>query len=237
MKKYVLGIIAGIIVVNFNGCTPVPRQDQEITTGCQFAREQTSDGLRATCSVTGMPVNVLIDPMNSANRTCSVTSVSLYNQHISMSATLIYGENNEDDNSLVRVGVNIENGNHSANVAKSSAILSSCTETIGPIANISTSFSGKQVVYIDKTKNPMCVYQSRYDGITFFQTGTETLTGIGGDLSSVTRVATEEAIARQIDLEAARAVNRLLGLGSNLNDTFVARSGRCQNDYRTFNGN
>ena len=236
MKKYVLGIIAGIIVVNLNGCTPLPRPDQSVTTECQFAREQTSDGLRATCSVTGSPTNVLIDPMNSANRNCSVTSVSLYNQHISMSATLTYGENNEDGDYLVRIGVDIENGNHTANAAKS-VVLSSCTETIGPIVNIETSFSGKHIVYIDKTKVPMCVYQSRYNGITFSQTGTESMTGIEGDLSFATKAATEEAIARQIDLEAARAVNRLLGLGSSLNDAFEARSGRCQDDYRIFNGN
>jgi len=235
MKKWVQGVIAGVALLVVTGCTPTPRPSNEVSAGCEFAPNQTSTDLRMNCTVTGTPANVLIDPINPKNSSCGLTSFSLYDQMLTSPATFIWGENDDDSDARVRIGIIVKASTHTAHLAKSTG--NSCENISGPVVNLATSFSGKHVALIDKGQTPMCVFQSRYKGATFTQTGTEGITGIGGNISFATQTATEDAIARQLDLEAARAVNRLLGLGSSLDAAFEGRSGRCPNDYRTFEGN
>lgn len=235
MKRWVQGIITGVAILTAAGCTPTPSPSGGVSAGCVFAPDQTSNELRMNCTITGTPANVLIDPINPENRACGLTSFSLYDQALTAPATFIWGEGGDDGQYRVRIGVVIGTSNHTAHLAKSSGL--SCESIIGPVVNLATAFSGRHTALIDKGQIPMCVFQSLYTGATFTQTGTENLTGVGGDLSFATQKATEEAIAQQLDLEAARAVNRLLGYGSSLDAAFDGRSGRCPNDYRPFDGN
>ncbi|VAW85214.1 hypothetical protein MNBD_GAMMA18-910 [hydrothermal vent metagenome] len=234
MKKWTQSITAGVAVLVVAGCVSTPTPDGGVSTGCVFATNQTSNDLRMDCTVTGAPANVLVDPINSANRSCALTSFSLYDQTLTAPVTFIWGENGVDDIGRVRIGVIVDTSNHTASFAKSTGF--SCESIIVPVFNLSTSFSGRHVAFIDKEQTPKCVFRSRYTGATFTQTGAESLTGVGGDLSFATQAATEDAIARQLDLEAARVVNRLLGFGSSLDDAFEGRSGRCSGDYQVFEG-
>lgn len=234
MKRWAQEVIAGFAILAAVGCTPTPPPGDAVSAGCVFASNQTSTDLRMNCTVSGSPANVLIDPLNPENRSCGLTSFSLYDQDLAAPATFIWGENGDDGTARVRIGVIVDTSTHTARLAKSTGF--SCESISGPVVDLSTTFSGRHVALVDKGQTPMCVFQSRYTGAAFTQTGTESLTGVGGDLSFATQVATENAIARQLDLEAARAVNRLLGLGSSLDTAFENRSGRCPNDYRTFEG-
>ncbi len=234
MKTWISGLMAGGALLVIAGCTPTPQPGGGVTAGCAFAPNQNSTDLRMNCTVTGSPANVLIDPLNAANRSCALTSFSLFGQTLTAPATFIWGENGDDGSARVRIGVIVGASTHTGRLAKSTGF--SCESTTGPVINLTATFSGRHVALIDKGRTPMCVFQSRYTGASFNQTGTESFTGIGGDLSFATRAATDEAIARQLDLEAARAANRLLGLGSSIDAAFESRSGRCANDYRAFEG-
>ncbi len=234
MRGQIQVITAGVALLAVIGCTPTPQPGGQVTSECVFAPDQTSNDLRMDCTVTGSPANVLIDPVNPTNRSCALTSFSLYDQMLTAPATFIWGENGDDGQARVRIGVIVNGSTHTAHIAKSTGF--SCENTSGPVVSLSTSFTGRHVALVDKGQTPMCVFQSRYSGESFTQAGTEDFTGIGGDLSFATQTATEDAISRQLDLEAARAVNRLLGLESTLDAAFEGRSGRCSDGYQTFEG-
>ncbi|MFN3288629.1 MAG: hypothetical protein ACK40H_09275, partial [Sphingomonadaceae bacterium] len=114
--------------------------------------------------------------------------------------------------------------------------------TIGPIAAVTTSFGGRHIALIDKGRHialidkgrtPMCVFQSRFDPAGFTQT---IAAGLSIDASAVTRASTLASIARQLDLEAASAANRLLDQAGSMDAAFRARFGRCPGDHATFVG-
>ena len=96
----------------------------------------------------------------------------------------------------------------------------------------STTFAGMHTALIDKSKTPMCVFQSRYTPASFSQ-----VIGSGGpNVAFATQKATDAAIARQLDLQAARTVNGLLSPNADLTGSFVTNSGRCHGDYQPFTG-
>jgi hypothetical protein len=231
---WILWGIASFALMVVAGCTPTPQPRGGVTTGCEFPQDQTSTELRVNCTVISSPTNVLIDPLDSANRSCSLSSFSLFSQALAAQATFIYGEDNGEWAEIVQIGVIVGESTHRGRLAKSSGF--SCESTSGPIVDLTTIFSGRHKAFVNKVQVPRCVYRSRYTGETFKQTGVENFTGIGGNLSFAMRAATEDAIAKQLDLEAARAANRLVGLGSSLDAAFEGRFGRCADDYRTYEG-
>lgn len=229
-----------LILISIVSCTPLPPSGEgtsggRISTACTFPQNASTSDLRMNCTITGAPENVLVDPANASNHLCAPTSFSLFSQTLTApETTLIWGESGDDGAARVRIGVVVANSTHTGKLAKSFGL--SCESTIQPVADLTTNFSGRHVALIDKGKTPMCVFESRYTGENFAVTATESLSGVGGDVSVVTRGAVENAIARQLDLEAASAVNRLLGMGNRLDAAFRRRAGRCPNDYTTFQG-
>jgi hypothetical protein len=99
---------------------------------------------------------------------------------------------------------------------------------------IMTTFSGTHVALIDKTRNPMCVFQSKLTLPTFNQT---IQAGLPLDISGITKNAVQGAIEKRIDFELAKAVNGLLNSSANLTGRFTDDSGRCHNDWQPFTGN
>lgn len=213
-------------------CTPTPQPDGGgVNANCAFAADQTSQDLRMTCRVSGAPGNRRINPVSGGGG-CAYDSVSLFDQAVAANVTAIYGENGDDSAARVRIGTIVAaGGSHTGKVAKSAG--NNCDSTFGPVADIATSFGGRHVALIDKSRTPMCVFQSRYTESDFSQTFSLVL---AVDPSVATRQATVDAIHRVLDLEAARAVNRLLAPNANLGGEFAARAGRCENDWTSFTG-
>jgi hypothetical protein len=213
-------------------CDPTP-QSGTPTTGCQFAAQQTSQGLRMNCTVTGQLPNALIDPLNPTNTSCAPASVSLFSQTVNVPIAVIYGENGDENSDRVRLGASVMPSTHSAKLAKAAG--NSCDSTIGPIVDVGTAFAGRHIALVDKSQTPACVFESRLDLTTFNQTVSA---GLNLDVSAATRETVREQLAKRLDLELASAVNRLLQPSSNIAaSAFRARAGRCINDYREFAGN
>ncbi len=221
-------------------CTPTPAPGGGVpVTGCGFAAQQGAIGLTMDCTVTGDLPNMLIDPGDSTNAGCAPASLSLFSQTVNVPIRVVYGENGDDSNARVRLGAMIPRaaGNplatHAGRLAKAAG--PNCTGIIGPTVPVTTSFGGRHIAIVDKGPNPMCVFQSRLDLAPYNQAIGP---GLGLDVSSVTRTAVRNALARRLDLELARAVNRLLRPAANTNAAgFVERAGRCLNDHREFVGN
>lgn len=201
------------------------------TTGCALAPNQTSNGLRMDCRVSGPLPDMLIDPLDSANTRCRAWSVSLFNQTINVPIRVVYGENGDESNEHVRLGATLPGGTHRARAAKSFG--ENCSGTIPPVATLNTRFAGRHIARIDKRGARACVFESRLRLNSYRQT---TTVGLGVDTTATSRPGVSDALERRLDLELARAVNRLLKPDANVNaSAFVNRSGRCA-DYRRFSG-
>jgi len=182
------------------------------------------------CTVSGPLPNRLIDPTNSANSRCELSSFSLFGQTVNAPIGVIYGENGDETDEHVRLGARLR-GTHAARLAKSAG--ENCGATFGPVARLNTSFAGRHIARIDKMPARACVLDSRLDLDRYDQTTTLALSID----TSATRETVRDALARRLDLELATAVNRLLRPNLNVNArAFVNAAGRCPG-YRTFSGN
>jgi len=213
-----------------------------VATNCALSANQSSQELSVDCTITGALPNALLDPFNAANTACTPLSVTnpgsndlrdaglltLSSQTLSAPATLIYGAQGDDNEGRVRIDINLGTSTHTAQLGKTPPDCSVPTANFA----VTTTFAGTHVALVDKSQTPMCVFESRYTPTSFSQT-----IGPGGpDAAVATRASTEAAIARQLDLQAARTVNGLLAPNANLTGGFVSRSGRCDGDYQPFGG-
>jgi hypothetical protein len=215
-----------------SGCTETPEQPEGgVQSACSILPGQAGPGLTLACEIEGTPANALVNPVNPADSSCSLLSFTLFEQELTAEATLIYGENNEDWNDAVRIGAIIASGQHSGRLAKSAG--AECGATLPPVVQVTTTFAGRHTAFVDKTANPMCVFRSRLDLSSFAQT---VGVGLDVDVSLATRSGTETAIARQMDLEVARAVNGILNPSAVFTTAFEGRAGRCLGDYEPFTG-
>lgn len=231
MRDTILAAVLGTALLLW-ACDPTPQAGTP-STGCQFAAQQASQGLRMNCTVTGQLPNTLIDPLNPSSANCALASVTLFSQTVNAPIAVVYGENGDENSDRVRLGASLTSGTHSAKLAKAAG--NACELTVGPIVDVSTAFAGRHVALIDKTQTPACVFESRLDLSTFNQTISA---GLSIDVSVATRDTVRKQLARRLDLELASAVNRLLQPASNVTaSAFVNRAGRCPNDYREFTGN
>jgi hypothetical protein len=241
-------VCSTLSLVSLAGCTPgatpapTPTPTASTTTNCALAPGQTTQGLRVNCTVTATLANALLDPVDSTNTSCTPFNpnptasndlrdarlVTLSGQTLSAPVTLIYGAQGDDNSERVRVDINLGSSTHSAMLGKTP------TDCSVPTVNfpVTTTFAGMHVALIDKTKTPMCVFQSRYTPASFSQ-----VIGPGGpNVGAVTQASTEAAIARQLDLQAAKTVNGLLNPSANLGGAFATNFGRCDGDYQPFTG-
>lgn len=207
-------------------CNPTPPSGGGAATGCAFAPNQTANGLRLNCTVTGPLPNMRIDPFVSGNAPCGINSWTIFSQTVNTPMVAIYGENGDDDNARVRVGVTLGPGTHTGKIGKDN-FTNNCATTTPPL-DIMTSFAGTHVALVDKGRNPMCVFESRLVLSSFNQT---LGVGVPVDISGMTKNSTQDALQKRIDLEVAKAVNGLLSPAS-----VVGTSGRC-NDWQPFTGN
>jgi hypothetical protein len=224
-----------LVICSFTvtGCHPTTGGGGTPTTSCRLAPVQNGNGLGMSCSINGPIRNLRVDPLTSGNAACGITSFSVFQQTVSTPIVAVYGQNGDDNSERVRVGVTLGPGTHAGKLAKDNA-LDNCATTIDPTLAISTSFAGTHVALVDKTRSPVCVFQSRLTLTSFQQT---IAVGVPADISGMTRKATQESLEKRIDLEVARAVNGLLrSSGPPLSDADVERSGRCDGDYRAFTG-
>jgi hypothetical protein len=213
-----------------------------LATNCALSPNQSSQQLSVDCTISGRLPNALIDPFDSGNTDCTPLNVAnpgrndprdarlatLSSQSLSIPVTLLYGAQGDDNSERVRIDINLGTSTHMAQLGKTP------TDCSVPTVNVpvTTTFSGMHTALIDKTQTPMCVFESRYTPASFSQT-----IGSGGpDAAIATRQSTEAAIARQLDLQAARTVNGLLAPNADLTGGFVTRSGRCNGDYAPFDG-
>jgi hypothetical protein len=207
---------------------------------CALSPNQTGDGLQVDCTVTGSPDTLFVDPLDSRNTDCMPLNpdvfanppndlrdarlFTIFNQTLNVPVRIIYGENGDESPSRVRIGIRVNPSTHNASVGKTPPDCSLPTDTFP----LTTQFSGQHVALIDKQQTPACVFQSAYTTATFTQT-----VGSGGpDIGAASRSRIENAIARQLDLEAARVHNRLLQPDADLGGAFERRAGRCEDDYR-----
>lgn len=230
-------LLALALALGTAACTPTPQAGgggggNGVNAACSFAPNQTSQDLRMNCTVSGSPPNRLLNPASGGSG-CKFESLSLFGQTVSAQATFIYGENGDENSGRVRIGVRVADGaSHGGRLGKSAG--DGCSQTVGPIVTVDTRFGGTHVALVDKGQIPMCVFESRFSPSAFTQTVSA---GLSVDASAVTRDASVDAIARTLDLEAARAVNRLLAPSATLDAAFVARAGRCANGWQAFTGN
>lgn len=222
---------AVVVAVSVPACTPTPAPGGGVATGCAFAPNQTSQDLRMNCTVTGSPANRLINPVTGGSG-CAVDSLSLFQQTLTATATFIYGENGDENSGRVRIGAIVNQGStHGGRLAKSVGF--DCASTIEPVATVSTTFGGTHVALVDKSRTPKCVFQSRFSDSQFNQALS---VGFTVDPSVATKDATINAITRALDLEAATAVNNILGTGGSMNAEFRRNAGRCDGDWQPFTG-
>lgn len=224
----ILSLCVLVAIVFVSSCNPTPQPNNPAATGCAFAPNQNANDLRLNCTVQGDIGNLRVDPFVAGNAPCGLNSWTIFNQTINTPMVAIYGQNGDDSDSRVRVGVTIGPGTHSGKIAKDNPT-DNCNTTVGAQFDINTSFAGTHVALVDKGRNPMCVFQSRLDLTTFTQTLTA---GVPLDISGMTKDSTRDSLHKRIDLEVARAVNRLLRPNAN-----VGNSGRCPNDWTPFTGN
>jgi hypothetical protein len=226
-------MISLVVLPFLPACTPTPTPGGgATTTGCGISPQQGGNGLGMDCTVTGGLPNMLIDPANSSNSSCALTSFSLFGQTVNAPIHVIYGENGDDNDARVRLGATINGATHSGSLAKSAV---GCGGTVGPVANVTTNFGGRHIALIDKGRSPMCVFQSRLDVMPFNQSIS---LGFNVDVSSVTESSVRRALERRMDLELATAVNRLLNPSADVTAAgFVNGAGRCPGDYQPFVGN
>lgn len=217
-------------------CTPTPPAGGGggggggVNSNCAFSATQTSQGLRMDCGVSGSPPNRLLNPTGGSG--CKFESFSLFGQAVSANATFVYGENGDESASRVRIGAVVNDGaSHSGQLGKSAG--DNCSQTVGPIVSVNTAFGGTHVALIDKMQTPMCVFQSRFVPSSFSQTISA---GLSVDVGTLARDASLDAVARTLDLEAARAVNRLLRPSADLGGGFSGRAGRCADGWQPFSG-
>jgi hypothetical protein len=223
-----------VVSIIASGCHPTPPSAGNTTTACAFSPNQTTNGLSLTCAVTGPLPNIRLDPFVSGNAGCGINSWTVSGQTVNTPMVAIYGQNGDDSNARVRVGVTLGPGTHTGNIAKDNK-LDNCNTSVGPSFAITTSYAGTHVALVDKGRNPMCVFQSRLVLTSFNQT---LAAGVPLDISGMTRKGTQDALQQRIDLEVAKAVNGLLNPSAlPLSNEVVGRSGRCQNDWQPFTGN
>ena len=232
MRLRSLAFLAASIFVS--ACTPTPGPAGNPTTACTFPANQTSNGLRMNCTVTGPLPNMRLDPFVQGAASCGINSWLVSGQTVNVPLAALYGANGDDTDARVRVDVTVGPGTHSGTAAKDNPT-DNCATTVGSSFTINTTFSGTYVGVVDKGRTPMCVFQSRLTLNSFNQTITA---GIPVDISGVTRTNTQNSLQKRIDLEIARAVNGLISPNSlPLSDAVVNRGGRCENDWQPFTGN
>lgn len=213
-----------------------------VTSACLPDPDQGGDGLLIDCTVTGSPDTLFIDPLDSGNTACTPFNanpfagppndvrdarlLTVFNQALNVPVRIIYGENGDEDGARVRIGFRVDPSTHTASVGKTPTDCS----LPGSFFPLTTEFSGRHVAMIDKQQTPACVYQSAYTPATY----TQTVGGSGPDIGAASRSSIENAIARQLDLEAARVYNRLVQPNAILEGAFARRAGRCANDYERF---
>jgi len=236
--------LASLVACNPGGGgtpTPTPTPTTSTTTNCALTPGQTTQGLSVSCTVTATLANLTFDPLDANNTSCTPLSlnlaandprdarlVTLSGQTLSAPATLIWGARGDDNSERVRIDINLGSSTHRAMLGK---VPTDCSAPTVNVA-VTTTFAGMHVALIDKTKTPLCVFESRYSPASFSQ-----VIGPGGpDVAVATRQKTEAAIAQQLDLQAARTANGLLAPSATLNAAFVASFGRCSGDYRPFTG-
>jgi len=215
-----------------SGCTTTAVSTSNPSTNCGFALAQAGAGLRLSCTVTGPIPDAQIDPAHPGSTGCSATSFSVFSQNISTGLLGIYGQNGDDSPARVRVGVTVGTGSHTGKIGKSAG--NDCDATLGPMAMVKTSYAGTYVALVDKSQQPMCVFQSRLTLGTFNQTLSATLSD---DVSGASRESTRDALQKRIDLEVATQVNKLLQpAAAPLRESAMNRNGRCPDGFRTFVG-
>lgn len=212
-------------------CTPAPPPGGGgITQTCQFGGGQASSGLTVNCVLTGPIPNTRIDPLVPNNPACGINSWIVFGQTITTPITAIYGQNGDDSNARVRLGVALGPGTHAGSLVKDNPV-DGCATTVGLSFAITTTYTGTYVALIDKAQTPMCVFQSRLVLTAFMQ---NVAVGVPLDVSGLTRGAVEQALLKRLDLEMAGTVNGLLQTASV--PLPAAGSGRCANGYQPFTG-
>jgi hypothetical protein len=213
-----------------------------VASACALNPNQTGDGLLIDCTVTGSPDTMFVDPLDSRNTACTPFNpnplanppndlrdarlLTIFNQALNVPVQISYGENGDESPARVRIGFRVDPSTHTASVGKTPTDCSLPTATFP----LTTQFSGRHVALIDRQQTPACVFQSAYTSATFTQT-----VGSGGpDIGAASRSNIENAIARQLDLEAARVYNGLFQPNADLDRAFERRAGRCEDDYERF---
>ena len=239
MSLRYLALFAVVIVAS--GCNPTTppagnantaRPAGTPTTACALSANQTTNGLSMTCAVTGPLPNIRLDPLVAGNAPCGINSWTVSGQTVTTPIAAIYGQNGDDNNARVRVGVTLGPGTHAGSIAKDNT-LANCNSTVGPSFAISTTYAGTHVALVDKGRNPMCVFQSKLTLTSFNQTLTA---GVPVNISGMTKQGTQDGLEKRVDLEVAKAVNGLLNAQAPLPPTFASSSGRCS-DWQPFTGN
>ena len=229
MKVSALTLLGLIVVIL--GCHPSPPGAGPTTTACGLSPNQSGNGLSMNCTVTGPIPNLRVDPLVAGNAPCGINSWIISGQTVNTPLVAVYGQNGDDSAARVRLGVTLGPGTHNGSIAKDGP---SCNSTVGPTLGIMTSFTGTHVALIDKTRSPMCVFQSKLTLTSFNQT---IAAGVPLDISGMTKKGVQGALEKRVDLELAKAVNGLLNASANLSGAFSDDSGRCHNDWQPFTGN
>ncbi len=230
LRIVALALVAALALAA--GCQQLPDSDGGVATACDLPAAAAGGGTSSDCTMEGEPEAVLVNPLDPSDQSCGPFSVTLFNQSIEAQTTLILGENGFFDAGRIRVGVEIAPGStHEGELAKAAG--SACEATLPPAVAVTTSFGGRHVAIIDREPEPMCIYTSRLT-LTSFSQSIEL--GLNLDVSEATRAGTEASIARQIDLEVAKAVNKLLAPSTEFDADFEARAGRCEDHYWPFTG-
>jgi len=245
----VLGISAALLSsCGPGGCTPNDgggggnNGGPPVASACALSPNQTGNGLLIDCTVTGSPDTMFIDPLDSNNTTCTPFNpnpfagtpndardarlLTIFNQALNVPVRITYGENGDENSGRVRIGFRVDPSTHTASVGKTPT---DCSLPDG-FFPLTTQFSGRHVALIDREQTPACVFQSAYTSATH----TQTVGGGGPDIGAPSKSSIENAIARQLDLEAARVYNRLFQPNANLEGAFARRAGRCADDYEPF---
>lgn len=215
-----------------NGGTPV-------ASACALNPNQTGNGLLIDCTVTGSPEDIFVDPLDSSNTACTPLNpnplandlrdarlLTIFNQNLNVPVRITYGENGDENSARVRIGFRVDPSTHTASVGPTPSDCALPRITFP----LTTQFSGRHVALIDREQVPACVFQSAYTPATFTQTVGER----GPDIGAASKSSIENAIARQLDLEAARVYNGLFQPNADLDRAFERRAGRCAGDYERF---
>src|SRR5436190_4725551 len=230
MKPIYLLLVMVLILI---GCHPTPQPAGVINTNCVFPPNQSTNELTMTCTITGAIPNIRVDPFASGNPTCGINSWIVSGQTVNVPSTIVYGQNGDDSNARVRVGVTLGPSTHTGSIAKDN-FTDHCNTTVGSSFAINTTFSGTHVALVDKGRTPMCVFQSRLSFASFNQSVT---VGLAVNVSDVTKKGTQAGLEKRLDAQIAKIVNGLLSPSTQLSDDFLNGGGRCPNDWHPFTGN